>query len=224
MARRFVGRNRDIPQFESYQGAAASGGTGADFEYPIVAMTDLTLNAPSGAAGDIVSNTMSVRACILTFMAAITGSDTHNCTFNFVQYRGGAILVNTTSSTTITAGTNTVTPASMANLYNGQQLVFSGGTGAKETVVIYNLTSTTFQANFANGHSGAYTITSAPLATTTFKNGVNASAIVPIQFPRVINYIRGGDVITIQRVSNDSTGLATPIFDARIDWIGSGAS
>jgi hypothetical protein len=219
---RVIGRNRDIPQFASYQGAAAAGGTAADFERPIVALTDLTLNAPSGSVGSIVSNAMSARACILTFMAAITGDNTNNCAFSFVQYRSGAILVNTTSATTITAGTRTVTPTSMTNLYNGQQLIFSGGTGATETVVIYNLTPTTFQATFANGHSGAYAITSAPLASTTFQTGVNASAIVPIQFASAINYIKGGDVITIKRVSNNVTGLATPAFDARIDWVPAG--
>lgn len=70
--------------------------------------------------------------------------------------------VNTTSATTIVAGLNTVTPASMANLVEGQWLNFANGTGAAENVQIFNINTVagTFQANFANGHSGAYTIIS----------------------------------------------------------------
>ena len=67
--------------------------------------------------------------------------------------------VNTTSATTISAGSQTVTPASMANIFVGTQLFFSGGTGASETVIVTAVTGTTFTATFANGHSGAYTIT-----------------------------------------------------------------
>ncbi|HZU01526.1 MAG TPA: hypothetical protein VFA10_17795 [Ktedonobacteraceae bacterium] len=69
--------------------------------------------------------------------------------------------VNTTSSTTITAGSNVVvTPASMNGIYVGQKLNFANGTGTAETVVVTATTSTTFTATFVNNHSGAYTITS----------------------------------------------------------------
>jgi hypothetical protein len=72
-------------------------------------------------------------------------------------------LVNTTSATTITAGTGVVvTPASMANIAVGMQLNVANGSGTAETVQVLsvNQTAGTFTANFANNHSGAYTIIS----------------------------------------------------------------
>jgi len=71
--------------------------------------------------------------------------------------------VNTTSATTITAGSNiTVTPASMSGIFVGQKLNFANGTGSPETVVVKQAPSggTTFTADFVNNHSGAYTILS----------------------------------------------------------------
>lgn len=220
-----LGRNKDIPQLESYAGVAASAGTGSDFEHIITALTDLTVGASSGMAGDVPSNTMSIRGFILTFEAAITGAATNNCTFNLRQYRGGSILATTTASTTVAVGSATITPASMAGIFVGQTLAISGGTGTAENVIVTAITSTTFTAVFANTHSGTYNIAQAPLATITFGNGTNAVAYTALSwaigsssFPLNRNYIRGGDVITIQRASN-GTGLASTAFLAEIDWV-----
>src|SRR5256885_13768992 len=69
--------------------------------------------------------------------------------------------VATTAPTTITAGADrVVTPASMANITVGRWLNFAGGTGTAEDVVVQTVTATTFTADFVNGHSGAYTISS----------------------------------------------------------------
>lgn len=71
--------------------------------------------------------------------------------------------VNTTSATTIVAGTNVVvTPASMNNIQPGLILNFANGTGAAEDVRVktVNPGAGTFTADFVNGHSGAYTIIS----------------------------------------------------------------
>lgn len=69
--------------------------------------------------------------------------------------------VSTTSGTSIVAGTDVVvTPASMANIYPGQKLNIANGTGTPETVVVKGVTATTFTADCANNHSGAYTICS----------------------------------------------------------------
>lgn len=71
------------------------------------------------------------------------------------------LCVSTTSSTTITAGSGVVvTPASMANIYQGQILNIANGTGSAENVTVSAISSTTFTANFVNNHSGAYTIIS----------------------------------------------------------------
>jgi|SRR5690242_822602 len=61
--------------------------------------------------------------------------------------------INTTLGTTITAGLRTVTPASMANIYVGQQIQIANGTAVGETVVVASLTASTFTATFANGHT-----------------------------------------------------------------------
>lgn len=216
-----LGRNRDLPQLESTTVAAAAAGSGADFEVPILWLPNLMTGEPVGGAGINGINAMRIRYVGLIFMANLTGVATNNCTINVNQYRGGAILVNTTSATTITAGQMAVTPASMANIFIGTQLVFSGGTGATETVTVQSVTQSTFTATFVNGHSGAYAITSAPLVTITYASGLNETAKIAHQFPVSANTIMGGDILTLQRVSN-GTGLATPVMSAMIDWINAG--
>jgi hypothetical protein len=67
--------------------------------------------------------------------------------------------VNTTTSTTITAGAaRVVTPASMARIYVGQRLVIANGAATSESVTVTAVTATTFTADFANGYSGTTTI------------------------------------------------------------------
>lgn len=62
--------------------------------------------------------------------------------------------VSTTLGTVIAAGTRTVTPASMANIYTGQALVISGSAGSgNERVLVTQTTATTFTAVFANAHA-----------------------------------------------------------------------
>lgn len=216
--------NRDLPQLEGINlNAQAGAGSGADYEHAIVALPNLAQGAPSGTSGEYPTNAMTIRWIQITFEANLTGVATNNVTYNFNQYRNGAVPVNTTSTTTIVAGQQTVTPASMANISVNSQLVFSGGTGATETVVVQSVNNSagTFTATFANGHSGAYTIVSAPLATITYSNGVNATKWVPVQLKANTNYIAPGDVVTIQRLSN-GTGLATPALTVTIDWANAG--
>jgi hypothetical protein len=220
-----LGRNRDIPQLETYSGVAVNAGTSSDFEHIITALPDLTAGAPSGGAGNVPSNAMSIRYCLLTFEAAITGAATDNCTFKFRQRRGGTLVATTTATTAVaSAGLATITPASMANIFAGQSLDISGGTGTAETVIVQKTTSTTFDAVFANTHSGTYNIVQTPLASITFDNGVNAAAWTPLQFTAKRNIVQRGDVITVQRVSSTSTGLASPAYEAAIDWASAGLS
>lgn len=219
-----IGRNRDLPQLEAVNVAAAAAGSAADFESILTVLPNLSQGSPAGTSllgGS--NNRMTVRWLILAMSANLTGAATNNFTLQVNQYRAGAILVNTTSATTISAGANvTVTPASMANIFVGTQLIFSAGTGATETVTVLSVTGTTFNATFANGHSGAYTITSAPLMTITYASGVNEAKWVPHQFAVPVNQVVGGDVLTIQRVSSNATGLASPAFLVELDWISAG--
>ena len=100
------------------------------------------------------------------------------------------LVVDTTSATTVVAGSQAVTPASMAGIFLNQNLVFAGGTGAAEVVAVTAVTSTTFTATFANGHSGAYHITS---LRGTFLGAV------------VINKVGTGDTITLFNGSPNSS-------------------
>lgn len=87
--------------------------------------------------------------------------------------------VATTAPTTIVAGSGVVvTPASMANIISGMILNFAGGTGSAEDIQVISTTATTFTANFVNGHSGAYNITSRrPIDIGTLVVGAAGSGV-----------------------------------------------
>ncbi|GAC1589074.1 MAG: hypothetical protein NVS4B1_33400 [Ktedonobacteraceae bacterium] len=216
--------NKDTPQLEGINlNAASATGTGADYEHPMIALPNLGQGAPTNTAGAVAQNAMTIRWMLLEFEAVVTGVATNNVTYNLLQRRLGLLLVNAvTSATTIVAGTQAVVPSSMANIYVNSKLVLSGGTGATETVTVASTTATSFTATFVNGHSGAYAINSAPLATTTFGAGTNAVAYQPIQLAvNAGNVILGGDSVSIQRLTN-GTGIATPALSVWVDWINTG--
>lgn len=173
------GRHRDIPQLPTINlNNSVAGGAGTDFEHVIYVTPDLTKDISAGEAGDMAINFMNVRYVILIFEAALTGVITNNFTLNVFQKRAGALLVNTASATTVVAGSNVVTPTVMTNILPNSRLTFASGTGATETVTVQSITATTFTATFANGHSGAYTIQSAPLATVTYSTTTSATTVV----------------------------------------------
>lgn len=71
--------------------------------------------------------------------------------------------VQTTSTTTITAGLNQpFTPASLANFFVGMALVIYGGTGSPEMVQVIRVdkVNNLVYANFGNNHSGTWNIKS----------------------------------------------------------------
>lgn len=71
------------------------------------------------------------------------------------------LVVSTTAPTTIVAGAGVVvTPVSMVNITLGTILNIANGIGSAEDVMVKSMTATTFTADFASGHSGAYTIIS----------------------------------------------------------------
>lgn len=171
------------------------------------AMTNIfvgtALLVDTGASAETVVVTAVTSS---TFTA--TFANTHSSTWNIVSAPLATVTYATTSSsTTISAGTATVTPASMASIYVGSQLNFSGGTGSSETVVVTAVTSTTFTATFANGHSGGYTI------------AISEVALVPHNIAALAaNVLLPNDIITFKRVSSNATGLASPATTVQIDW------
>src|SRR5436309_1186322 len=130
---RSAGRNRDLPQIECINlNASSAGGISTDYEHPIVVVPNPLFGVPAGASGILPLNSMTIRSVYVVFEANVTGAATNNFTLNILQRRNGVLLVNTTSPTTISAGLNTVIPASMANITINTQILVSGGTGAAE--------------------------------------------------------------------------------------------
>ena len=112
--------------------------------------------------------------------------------------------VNTTSSTAIAApGSTVITPASMYGIHVGDTISITGGTGTAENVVVTAVAAKTFTATFANTHSGTYTIQTVTSASAPFT-------------------IRGGDVLSWNRLSNNVTGIATPVGQICLDWVPAG--
>jgi len=66
--------------------------------------------------------------------------------------------VNTTTTTTISAGSQAVTPASMTGIYLGQRLFIDSGSTPSESVVVTAVTASTFTATFVNAYSGTTTV------------------------------------------------------------------
>jgi hypothetical protein len=92
--------------------------------------------------------------------AAYTG-DTGQAYFRITNLRIATATtnrINTTLGTTIAAGSRTVTPGSMANIYVGQLLRIDQGTVTGETVEVEAITATTFTATFANAHANTDTV------------------------------------------------------------------
>jgi hypothetical protein len=214
------GIRRDIPLGPGIYVGAAAAGSSSDYEHVVGALVSLTSLAASGTAGDMPLNAMTVRAIIWTPEAALTGAATHNFTWQLLQKRAGALLVNTSTSTAVaSAGVATITPSSMTNIVVGASLVVDSG-ASQETVVVTATTATTFTATFANTHSSTWNIVSAPLASVTYASGTNESALVPHQLKALTpNKILPGDILTFARVSSDSTGLASPALKVDIDWV-----
>ncbi len=217
---RTMGRNLDM-HTTGARGiwvASAAAGTAADFERPLFTIPPLSLLAGSGEAGSMPYQAMTLRMISLVYEALITGSSTHYFTWNVRQLRGGAILINTTGSAIASTGLQTCTPAAMTNIAVGVPLLCDTG-ASQETVVPISVTATTFTAVFANTHSASFAIVSQPLVTIAYKTGTNEAAYTPDNLKAVQkNLILPGDVITLQRVSSDATGLAQPNVLVDLDF------
>lgn len=122
------------------------------------------------------------------------------------------LAASTTSSTAVSAaGSHAITPASIYGIHVGDSLAITGGTGTAETVVVTAVTATTFTATFANTHSGTYDIAT---AATTIGNTTTVS-----NEPFVL---QGGDVAAVERLSNNVTGIATPVGQVMLELLPAG--
>lgn len=92
-------------------------------------------------------------------IATLFGGETGSSYFRVTGLRLATTTtnqVNTTLGTTILAGTRTVTPPSMANIFIGQKLIVGGA--STERVTVTATTATTFSAIFAFDHNTADTV------------------------------------------------------------------
>lgn len=216
----FIGLHRDLPIGPSLYVAAGTAGSANDYEHVLGVVPDLTKLAGSGQAGDLPLNAMTLRMVALVTEANLTGAATNNFTWNILQKRGAALLVNTSTSTAVSsAGSVAITPSAMTNIFVGTQLLVDSGASA-ETVVVTAVTSTTFTATFANTHSSTWNIVSAPLVSIAYtSSSVTETALTPHQIAALKpNILLPGDILTFQRVSSNSTGLASPALTVQIDW------
>lgn len=69
-----------------------------------------------------------------------------------------ANAINSTIAAAISTGTQTVTPASMANIAVGRQLVINNGAADSEMITVTSTTATTFTATFAKAHAANSTV------------------------------------------------------------------
>lgn len=216
----FNGLHRDMPLGHSRFIAAGTAGSANDYEHVLAVVPDLTKLAGSGQAGDLPLNAMTLRMVALVTEANLTGAATNNFTWNILQKRGAALLVNTSTSTAVSsAGSVAITPSAMTNIFVGTQLLVDSGASA-ETVVVTAVTSTTFTATFANTHSSTWNIVSAPLVSIAYtSSSVTETALTPHQIAAIKpNILLPGDILTFQRVSSNSTGLASPALTVQLDW------
>lgn len=111
-----------------------------------------------------------------------------------------SLQVNTTSNTNFLAGTRTVTPASMTNIVNGIKLLFGSNVTTLEKVTVSNVTGTTFDATFKNGHNIGEAIKSiddwaVSEVDTTITAGFNAGAGVVVTPASMANIVASMSLI-----------------------------
>jgi hypothetical protein len=169
----FNGLHRDLPIGPSVLIPAGTAGSSYDYEHVLAVVPDLTKLAGSGQAGDLPLNAMTLRLVALITETSLTGQATNYFTWNVLQKRAGALLVNTTASAVNTststavsaAGSVTITPASMTGIFVGNPLLVDTST-SQETVIVTAVTATTFTATFTKTHSSTWTIVSTSGAQT----------------------------------------------------------
>lgn len=125
---------------------------------------------------------------------------------NFLQIRNLRVVtstanrINTTLGTAVpSAGTFTVTPASMARIYVGQQLQIDQGTNVSETITVSAITSTTFTATYA--------IAAGHLATAT----VNAHVVYADEI--VKDMVSAVSALNSNQLSSSTALIGSPALD-----------
>lgn len=161
-----------------------------------------------------------------------TGSAGGNCDYQFAPgtyiFKGSAFdmagnssactgdPVNTTSTTVVTAGERTVTPAAMSGISVAKLLTV--GTGStREAISPISVTATTFTAKFAQAHSGTWAITGGCAASTG--DGGTFFFFTTSTYPST-----GGSCTSIKLTGNNETKLSAPdsgTYKGMLFWVDS---
>jgi len=111
------------------------------------------------------------------YWGAVDYSDSSSGTLdahdNYFELSFGSAAVNTTSSATISTGSQTVTPASMTNIIAGMILSVDGG-ASQEFVQVSSVASGTFTATFARTHNSAPVSITSPMVAFNIEGSVCA--------------------------------------------------
>jgi hypothetical protein len=195
-------------------GAVAAGATSATLTSATGVVVGMALGVDSGTSFEVVY-VQAVSGNVITAnftkahnsAVAVTTVLVPNLPITMISATGPA---NTTASTAIAPGSVTVTPASMYGIHVGDYLVVDTGT-PQEVVQVTAVTMTTFTATFANSHSGTYAITTAVdvYGKARLANGMRYE-------------LQPTDTIGMTRVSNNATGLATPLTAVLVEWLPAG--
>lgn len=231
---KMMGRNSDIPWESLDRIALSAAGTATDYEVGVFYNPDLTkimtAGSPTGAAGDIPNSILYLDSFMLSVEAALTGAATNNFLWQVRQWRAGAAINQyaLSSVTAIAVGANTiaVTQAAPAqqplqNVRVNDPVFISGGVGTAEWVQItaVSIANGTVTFTAVNTHSGAYTIACSALASVWYNaGGVTEAVNTPHQIATIPNLIKGGDLLTFQRLSF-GTGLASPNVTVALTYV-----
>lgn len=129
---------------------------------PYQSIHDLSITVAPNISGNgsieaIAISTGSIHAHIYnTEISGIYGSATAGGAGITLYQPWDTKDVNTTLGTSVGSGSQTVTPASMINIYVGKRLSIGG---SAEFVVVTSRTDKTFTANFANSHAANDAVT-----------------------------------------------------------------
>jgi hypothetical protein len=176
------------PQASGVASATASFAVDAS-NSPITMSLSGTGQAQTGTEFNVVNNGAVADATEGYNCAIAAGSPTLVCqdisfansdATHAIAVYGAVANVNTKSTTAVSPGSVTVTPASMANITTGKVLFCANANGSNgEQLLVTGVTRTSFTANFKKSKSGTWMISSSYVALyTTIKSVVNASTVV----------------------------------------------
>jgi hypothetical protein len=187
----------------------------------LVYLRSLAGNSATAAFTTTTSEVVQVESVVANTSITISPTKVFTATYAVVPFSKDTFataVTSTTAATTVTLTTGSTTD----NILTGNVLYVWGGTGGTtDQFQVTAVTAYNFTGIPAYAHSGAYVINAsgktavsgslgyAPSNNTTQLN--EPYALIP------------GDVVTLTRLSNNGTGLATQLLDVQVELVPAGA-